>query len=181
MLPNHNIPPERLNFAFILFIVVIVVSVYIFNPDNISIRMQSLEMKNISSSKISEQCIVILRNGIGRLGNHLFLFASSVGLALDHSCHLHIAPKFLSALEPWFEINVRNLSYIRDLNTSKPIKKVYTLCSYIPKLFYPNTSQIIELSGFWQSYKFFVNQTDEIRRQLKFKKSNIRPSKSLSR
>ncbi len=121
-----------------------------------------------------KQCTVILRNPLGRLGNVLFEFASAYGLSLDHSCHLYIGPDFIQQLGQHFEIDLPNLLTKSELNRRLPARKIFSHCSYFPDLFQPNTSQVIDLVGYWQSYKHFINHTDQIRDQLQFKQTVLK-------
>jgi galactoside 2-L-fucosyltransferase 1/2 len=54
---------------------------------------------------------------------------------------------------------------------------MYSHCSYFPDLFRPNTSQVIDLVGYWQSYKHFINHTNQIKNQLQFKKNVLKPAR----
>jgi galactoside 2-L-fucosyltransferase 1/2 len=58
-----------------------------------------------------------------------------------------------------------------EVNRISPIEYKYNHCKYFRKLFQPNKSQNIQLIGYWQVHKYFVNHTDEIRNQLRFKKT----------
>ena len=93
------------------------------------------------------------------------------------SCDLYIGPNIIRELSQYFEINLTNLLTEFDLNHTLPVKPIYNHCTYFPKLFQPNTYQTIELTGYWQAQKHFVNQTDHIRRQLRFKQSILDPVK----
>jgi galactoside 2-L-fucosyltransferase 1/2 len=134
--------------------------------------------KNDTVSATVKRCTVIVRNPLGRLGNLLFEFATAYGLSLDHSCHLYIGPEFLKQLSPYFEINLPNLLTEIELNHTSPIKQMYNHCTYFPTLLHPNTSQIIELVGYWQVHIYFVNHTDQIRHQLRFKNTILDRAKN---
>ena len=124
----------------------------------------------------TKNCTVIVRNPLGRLGNVLFEFASAYGISLDYSCRLYIGPNLIKELGQYFEINLPNLLTESELNRTLPVRKIYSHCTYFPELFQPNTSQNIDLAGYWQSQKHFVNQTDQIRNQLRFKQTVLESS-----
>jgi galactoside 2-L-fucosyltransferase 1/2 len=125
-----------------------------------------------------KNCTVIVHNPVGRLGNVLFEFASAYGLSLEHSCRLYVGPNMMKELTQYFEINLPDLLTQAELNRTLPIQHIYNHCTYFPELFQPNTSQHIELDGYWQAQKHFRNQTDQIREQLRFKETVLNPVKS---
>jgi len=133
---------------------------------------------NDTVSVRGKYCTVIVRNPLGRLGNVLFEFATAYGLSLDHSCNLYIGPKFFNELGRYFEINLTNLLTESELNHILSIKKIYNHCTYFPELFHPNKSENIELVGYWQVHKYFVNHTNEIRHQLQFKNTILNQAKN---
>jgi galactoside 2-L-fucosyltransferase 1/2 len=126
----------------------------------------------------AKYCTVIVRNPFGRLGNVLFGFATAYGLSLDHSCHLYIGPNVIRELGQYFEINLPNLLTESELNRILSIQQIYNHCTYFPELFHPNKSQNIELIGFWQVHKYFVNHTNQIRNQLRFKETILSEAKN---
>ncbi len=122
-------------------------------------------------------CTIILRDPSGRFGNNLFQFATAYGLSLEHSCRLYINPNIIKLLNRYFEINLPDLLTESELNRTLPIQRIYTHCTYFPQLFQPNTSQHIEIGGFWQVQKHFIKQRDQIREQLRFKETVLHPVK----
>jgi len=134
--------------------------------------------KNYTVPPRIKRCTVIIHEPLGRLGNVLFEFAAAYGLALDQPCHLYIGPGFIRDLSRYFEINLPNILTKSQLNGTLPNKKIYNHCTYFPNLFDSNTSQIIELLGYWQVQKYFVNHTDEIRKQLQFKPAILNKTKT---
>jgi galactoside 2-L-fucosyltransferase 1/2 len=147
-------------------------SIYIFASDAHRKSTDKLFVKidNTKSANINN-CTVIVHGPLGRLGNVLFEFATAYGLSLEHSCHLYIGPGFIKQLGESFEINLSNLMTKNELNLTSSIKRIYNHCTYFPDLLQPNTSQTIELIGYWQVQKYFINSTDEIRHQLRFKQN----------
>jgi galactoside 2-L-fucosyltransferase 1/2 len=133
---------------------------------------------NYTVSVREKYCTVIVRNPLGRLGNVLFEFATAYGLSLDHSCHLYIGPNFIKKLRLYFKINLTNLLTESELNHILSIKQIYNHCTYFPKLFHPNKSENIELVGYWQVHKYFVNHMNEIRHQLQFKNTILNQAKN---
>ncbi|CAF4303393.1 unnamed protein product, partial [Adineta steineri] len=54
-------------------------------------------------------CHIILRERSGRLGNHLFMFASAYGLSLKYSCQLYIDRNIIDKIQKSLEISLTNL------------------------------------------------------------------------
>jgi len=127
--------------------------------------------KNNTLVNNTKRCVIILRERTGRLGNRLFMFASAYGLSLNRSCQLYIDSDIITELNSSFDINLPNLVPKSQLNHSTPIQKIYNHCSFLPYLLYSNNSYSIELSGFWQVHKYFIDHIEEIRRQLRFKQT----------
>jgi len=127
----------------------------------------------IKYTKLSAKrnCTIIAYYPSGRFGNVLFEFASAYGLSLQHSCRLYLDPKMIKELDKYFEINLPDLLTESELNRTSPVHSIYNHCTYFPELLQPNQSQHIKLSGYWQSQKYFVNQRDQIREQLRFKQT----------
>ncbi|CAF1486054.1 unnamed protein product [Adineta steineri] len=119
----------------------------------------------------TKQCRIILRQRGGRLGNLLFMFASAYGLSLRHSCQLYINPDIIDELQTTFETNLTNLLLESQLNDFTSIKKIYNHCSYIRNPVYSNNSNSLELDGYWQVHKYFIDHMEQIREQLRFKQS----------
>ena len=118
------------------------------------------------------QCMIILRERSGRLGNRLFMFATALGLALNHSCCLNISTEIIHELNRSFILDLQRMPIRAVSNHSEYEKRrIYNHCSYLTDLFRANTSQTIELTGFWQVHTYFSDYSFEIRRQLRFKPS----------
>ncbi|CAF1254208.1 unnamed protein product [Adineta steineri] len=141
----------------------------------LNIRSKSVDNLQLSKNKMllndSKECHIILRERGGRLGNRLFMFASAYGLSLTHSCQLYIDQNIIDELEESFEINLTNLLSKSQLNQFTSIKKISNYCSYIPNVLYSNNSYSIELSGYWQVHKYFIDHMEQIKQQLRFKQS----------
>ncbi|CAF0830791.1 unnamed protein product [Adineta ricciae] len=128
--------------------------------------------KNTTRSITLRQCTIILRKQDGRLGNRLFMFASAYGLSLNRSCHLYINPAIITELGQSFEINLPHSLLSKSYsNDSKFVEKIDNHCSFLPHVFYSNYTCSLELSGYWQVYKYFVDYKQQLRRQLRFKQS----------
>jgi galactoside 2-L-fucosyltransferase 1/2 len=119
----------------------------------------------------SEQvrCTILLREQSGRLGNRLFMFASALGVALTHSCHLHISPQIIHELNQSFALDLERLPFGAGPSHTRHGRKLFNHCSFLTDLFPSNSSQTIELTGFWQVHTYFANHSIEIRQQLRFK------------
>lgn len=117
------------------------------------------------------QCMIVLRERNGRLGNRLFMFATALGLALTHSCCLDVSTEIIHELNRSFEIDLKRMPLGFRQNYSIKEHKIYNHCSYLAIPFQKNSTQGIEITGFWQVHKYFLNHSSEIRWQLRFKSS----------
>ena len=161
------------------FSIIAVVVLCLFDRDRKSAfyNAQIITKHTSNKSTLVEQqarCNIILRDRSGRLGNRLFMFASALGLALTHSCHLHITKQIIQELNQSFTLDLERIPVRLEQNHSKAERKVFNHCSYLTDLFRANTSQTIELVGFWQVHAYFSNHSTEIRRQLHFKSAICR-------
>ena len=154
---------------------IMVAYIFPFNPHGKPANRLFLRRNHTVSAHVN-RCTVIVHNDLGRLGNVLFQFASAYGLSLDHSCNLYLGPNILRYLLRYFEIDLPDLLTEIEFYYIPPAKQIYSHCTYFPDLFRPNTSQTIELTGYWQVQKYFVNHTDEIRHQLRFKQKILNPA-----
>ncbi|CAF1104514.1 unnamed protein product, partial [Adineta steineri] len=143
---------------------------YLLNIHSKSLYILQL-WKNKTIFNDSKECYIILRERSGRLGNRLFMFASAYGLSLQHSCQLYIDRNIIDELQKSFRINLTNLLSKSQLDNITSITKIYNHCSFIPNLLHSNKSYSIELSGFWQVHKYFLDHMEQIREQLRFKQS----------
>jgi galactoside 2-L-fucosyltransferase 1/2 len=150
--------------------VIIVVSLYILYTDPKATHSLRLWKGNILFNN-GKRCVIILREHSGRLGNRLFMFASAYGLSLNRSCQLYIDSDIINELYASFEIHLPNLLPKSQLNHSTPIQKIYNHCSFFPYLLHSNNSYSIELLGYWQVHTYFIDHIEEIRRQLRFKRT----------
>ncbi|CAF1122214.1 unnamed protein product [Adineta steineri] len=142
----------------------------------LNIRSKSLYILQLRKNKItfndSKECRIILRERSGRLGNRLFMFASAYGLSLKYSCQLYIDQNIINELQTSFEMNLTSLLSKSQLNNFTSITKIENHCSYIPDVLHSlNNSYSIELSGYWQVHKYFLDYMEQIKQQLRFKKS----------
>jgi galactoside 2-L-fucosyltransferase 1/2 len=161
-------------FKLLILLLTIVVLLHIIHLYERNQRQLLSHMNNWKWSKPirhSQQfrCSIILRKQSGRLGNCLFIFASALGLALTHSCHLHISPQIIHELNQSFALDLGRLPLGSGPNHSQPSRKLYNHCSFLTDLFRANSSQTLELTGFWQVQTYFLNHSAEIRQQLRFK------------
>lgn len=127
-----------------------------------------------NQSSISPCCAIVLVDRQGRLGNRMFMFASAIGLALTYSCQLAIESEILSELESVFTINLSQIPKMKLLETSR-VKQCadqkYNYCNYFHINFNETRYHVIELTGFWQSYRFFDKYRRLIKNQFIFKHS----------
>ncbi len=113
-------------------------------------------------------CVIVIRPGGGRLGNRMFLFASAYGLASWHMCGLHIESDLFNNLSAIFRIKLSNIVTKREVDRIGSIKKQYNVCEFFPNLRRPNSIRYLELDGYWQTYKNFIEYADEIKKQFMF-------------
>ena len=171
---SMNGPSHTTFLTILISVITIVVLLQLFHLNERNQQQLSYHMNNWKWSKPTRdsqrvQCSIILRDQSGRLGNRLFMFASAIGLALTHSCYLHISAEIIHELNQSFELDLARLPAGFGPNRSEPGRKISNHCSYLTDLFRANTSQIIELTGFWQVHTYFSNYSTEIRRQLRLK------------
>jgi hypothetical protein len=131
---------------------VIIYFILTFNPHQMQLD-RFYSVVNYSVSIDRKNCTVIIHKPLGRLGNHLFQFASAYGLSLEHSCDLYIGPNLFRELSQYFEIDLPNLLATSALNKIPSVQQIDNHCTYFKELFQANTSQHIELVGYWQAYK----------------------------
>ena len=115
------------------------------------------------------QCTIFLQDHKGRLGNRLFMFSTAVGLALTHSCHLHISAEIIQELKQWFVLDLETMPITVGLSNSVSRRKLFNHCSQLTVLVREKTRQTIEITGFWQVHIYFSNHSAEIQRQLRFR------------
>ena len=150
-------------------IIVVIVLLIFFDLDKPNKRVLS-NKRTVDATKQS-RCTILLSDRIGRLGNRLFMFATAVGLSLTHSGSLDISAEIINELNQTFSLDLARLPLRSAVNHSESKRQVYNHCSYLTNLFPLNTSQTLELIGFWQVHTYFANHSAEIRRQLTFKSS----------
>lgn len=129
-----------------------------------------LQNKSISIDRPT-RCTIVLIERNGRLGNRLFMFASTIGLALTHSCHVIISREIIEELNQSFDLDLRYMIVKPQGDLLQSRQKIYNHCSFLPDVISVNSTHWIELTGFWQVHKSFIEHSHEIRRQLQFKKS----------
>lgn len=139
------------------------------------------KQNNTTSISHKRNCTLVVYNSVGRLGNNLFQFASAYGLSLQYSCRLYFGPDIITTLSQYFEIHLPDLLTQSELKKTSPIEQFYNHCTHIPKLIRSADFDHLELYGYWQTYRHFVNQTDRIKQQLRFKQSVQDPVKDFLR
>lgn len=119
-------------------------------------------------------CAVMMVERQGRLGNRMFMFASALGIALTHSCQLAVDKEILDELKTIFTIDLRRISALRlvePVEIQSCVDRKYNYCSYFPIKFQKNRYHAIELTGFWQSYRYFYAFKEVIKNQFRFQDS----------
>ena len=160
----------------VTFIVIVIIALHVFDlGERIPFYPVQLTEKRALNISIGTsrpcQCMIILRERNGRLGNRLFMFATALGLALTHSCCLDISTEIINELNRSFELDLKRMPLGSRQNYPRKEHKIYNHCSYLTIPFQKNSTQGIEITGFWQVHKYFLNHSVEIRRQLRFKSS----------
>lgn len=107
----------------------------------------------------------------GRLGNEMFIFASSYGIALLKGMKIEVQERSLLFDTFNLSVGIQNGRYsdcrsssLRIIRESKPAEFKRELMT-----FNPNTS--VSLQDYLQSYHYFSNYTKEIKRQYVFRKN----------
>ncbi|CAF1125472.1 unnamed protein product [Adineta steineri] len=89
-------------------IVIMIMFFYLLNIHSRSVYTLQF-WKNKTIFYDSKECHIILRERSGRLGNHLFMFASAYGLSLKYSCQLYIDRNIIDKIQKSLEISLTNL------------------------------------------------------------------------
>jgi hypothetical protein len=101
------------------------------------------------------------------------MFASILGIALTYSCRLAVDERILDELRTIFTIDLRQTAKIKSVEVSHVrscADRIYNYCNYFPLIFSENKYHVVELVGFWQSYKYFHRYTKLIQMQFSFRK-----------
>ena len=82
------------------------------------------------TTKVSfDSCVIILRDSDGRIGNHMFMYASAFGLARKHGCYMYVDPIVFKNLGSIFSISpMRQLPRNISIDT-RNILQIYTGCT----------------------------------------------------
>ena len=124
--------------------------------------------KSIINEHITNgSCVIVVQEMRGRLGNQMFMYASAYGLARRRHCLMYIDLRLLNTLRTIFLIDESRLISATDLSLLKNIPTVWnSACMYYPSLMEHNKlNRSLRLMGYWQSYKYFVDYSKEIRLQ----------------
>jgi galactoside 2-L-fucosyltransferase 1/2 len=89
-------------------------------------------------------------------------------------CGLYIELDLFNNLTEVFRIKLSNTVTKREVDRVRSITKRYTVCEFFPDLRRPNSIQYLELDGYWQTYKNFIEYADEIKKQFVFTTKIIR-------
>lgn len=130
-------------------------------------KLRDIDLFAIKQSR----CVILLRNSNGRLGNRMFMFASAYGLSRTHACKLYIAQNILNELRTSFDIWIPHLVTKSETKTYEKITSRNTICEFSPQLITPNAVQYFELTGYWQSFRYFIHVKHEILNQFLFQAS----------
>ncbi|CAF1079584.1 unnamed protein product [Adineta steineri] len=105
----------------------------------------------------------------------MFKFASAYGLARFHRCRFYLDEPYMKILNATFTINITFLNILKSeyLTLSGIGYRDNTACHYSQKLMLPNSIRYLELTGYWQAYRYFINYTDELRQQFTFRPNII--------
>lgn len=125
-------------------------------------------------STLNRCCAVMLKERQGRLGNRMFMFASALGIALTYHCQLIIHQNILDELKTVFTIDlnkVSDLQVVESMQIRSCVDRKYNYCNYFPINFQKNRYHVMELTGFWQSYRYFYTYKRTIQTQFSFKSS----------
>jgi len=126
-------------------------------------------LMNRRITKTLDACLVVLREFDGRLGNKMFLYATALGVAIDHRCYMHVESSNLHKLQSIFHINpIRHISEDNFFRLQTP-RQLYNGCKFITSIIRSNSNESLELTGYWQNYRYFNRSWKEIRKQFSFK------------
>ncbi|CAG5125712.1 unnamed protein product [Candidula unifasciata] len=136
---------------------------------------------NSSESMVQQFPLYItVAEGYGRLGNHLFQYASTLGIARVQNRHIVQSPEF--ELRKIFDLKHKLLPY-RDFRSTisrwQRIKEARFGCFQQSLMTLPPVN--IHLLGYVQSYKYFDSIQEEIRRDFTFSKSIAKKADAILR
>lgn len=114
-------------------------------------------------------CVIVLRESDGRLGNRMFMYASAYGISRKYQCRLVIHEDLYEYLNRYFQIDFMENNLLIYL---KSVRKIFNGCQL--DLLNVIKNEIIELTGYWQSYKYFHYSREDILRQFTFKNQILR-------
>lgn len=144
------------------------------------LHKQGLHFKNERNLIISDSagfrdtytsnCVVIIRKCRGRLGNKMFLFASAYGIARFHGCALYVDRKLWSLLIKTFRIHLTNTISENAVAKLENVTKIETVCLFFPDLMRLGAVRYLELGGYWQSYRHFIEYGNELKYHFTFRK-----------
>ncbi|CAF1209331.1 unnamed protein product [Didymodactylos carnosus] len=125
-----------------------------------------------SMNPMSNSCIIVLRSNGGRLGNKMFMYATAYGLTRMYHCSMYIERRAFDELRETFLVDpVKRISDEQFSNVKNKIQVLSNGCHYTNLSTVIVNSTILELTGYWQNYKYFVNYYKEIRHQFTLKKN----------
>ena len=126
--------PRHLLVKLLVLIIFAVMLLHLFNlGDHTNLQLSKHKEKRTvhQSPRYSERvrCKILLGERGGRMGNRLFMFATALGLALTHSCYLHISAEIIHELKQSFALDLKRLPIVSGLNPSGPRRKFYNHCT----------------------------------------------------
>jgi galactoside 2-L-fucosyltransferase 1/2 len=140
--------------------------------------LEYLKSIQISASKgfiknhhVNGKCVVIVRKNKGRLGNKMYMYSTAYSFARKRNCCMHYHAENLNELRQIFLLNRSNVCMISDEDFAKltTIPRANNIgCMFYIELMHNVFNKSIELTGYWQSYRYFIDYEQEIRDQFTF-------------
>jgi galactoside 2-L-fucosyltransferase 1/2 len=126
-------------------------------------------LTNQKTDKTLDTCVIVLRESDGRLGNRMFIYAAALVLVIHHQCQMYVESSVLLTLQSTFHINpIRHISEDNFL-LMQVSRQLYNGCKFYKSIIQPDSKEILELTGYWQNYRYFYHYWKEIRKQFTFK------------
>jgi len=116
---------------------------------------------------------------LGRLGNQMFEYAALRGIAAQHGYEFCIPPEERKGIENYSLHNCFKLSPDRSEGFFEDINYAQEPHFHFSKELFETCPDNVSLHGFFQSWKYFANVQDEIRKDFTFHEGISEPCKEM--
>ncbi|ESO85105.1 hypothetical protein LOTGIDRAFT_150955 [Lottia gigantea] len=145
-------------------------------PDNNRVQRTSLKPTTLPSTPppILKEHYILANFDSGRLGNELFRLASLIGIADKHR-YMPVVDRHIASITSIFNSSIR---VIKKLNNSRRFSEK-AAGKYDTRIHNISTHYNWTLNGYFQSWKYFVNVTQTLRKEFQFLPHIIKEAKQL--